>query len=177
MKTEEKSKKQLWRRGNVLDFAIALLILAAIATIGYRYYRSVSDSPDESLKNFVMTYEVKEAPLSLAESVKPDQKIYMASSQELLGTAIDVSVENADDTLFEMTVLKGFSKGEDGTLVTVELPNANLTGGLICQGVQDESGAFLLNGRIAVTPGQVITVYTETAEYTLTVLTLSTWEH
>ena len=176
MKIEEKNQKKLWRRGNVLDVAIVLLLIAAIATIGYRYYRSTNDSADADLKNVVITYEVVQAPASMAEAIQPAQAIYLQSAKTLLGTALDITLDQDSGTVFEVTKVFGETVDENGNPVTVEMPYVNLVGGVFCQGTVDENGTFLLDGRTPITPGQLVSVYTETVEYTFTVLTISTWE-
>ena len=177
MKTEEKNSKKAWRRGNVLDIAIVLLLIAAIATIGYRYYRSTNASNDADLNNFVITYEVVQAPVSMIEAIQPAQPIYLQSSQTRLGTALDITVDQESGTIFEVTKVFGEVTNENGDPTTVEMPYVNLVGGVFCQGTLDENGTFLLDGRTPITPGQLVTVYTETVEYTFTVLTISTLEH
>lgn len=177
MKTEEKSKKRVLRRGNVLDFAIVLLLIAAVATIGYRYYRSNGAAGEENFKQVVIVYEVEQAPATMAQAVKPVQEIYLQNTKTLLGTALDISVQQEDDTVFEVTKILGESVDEDGNPIEVEMPYVDLVGGVWCAGTVDENGTFFLDGNTPITPGQRITVYTETVEFTLTVVTISTLEN
>jgi hypothetical protein len=174
MRSEEKNTKRFWRRGNVLDIAIILLLIAAIATVGYRYYQAAGADQMGDLKNVVMTFRVVEAPESIAQMVQQNDKVYLDSTGAELGMALDVSAQG--DSIFEITPIQVTTKDDKGDTVTVTLPVVNLSGGLLCQGTMGEDGTFLLDGRTPITPGQRLTVHTETATFTLTVMAVSTWQ-
>lgn len=174
MRSEDKNKKRMWRRGSVLDIAIVLVLLAAIATVGYRFYQSAGENSGEDIKDVVVTFQVERAPEAIATMVKQNDKIYLDGAQGLLGTALDVSAEG--DSIFAVTPVQATTTDDDGEQVTVTLPLVDLSGGVLCRGTLQQDGSFLLDGRTPITPGQQLTVHTETATFTLTVMALSTWQ-
>jgi hypothetical protein len=106
--------------------------------------------------------------------VKQNDKIYLDGAQGLLGTALDVSAEG--DSIFAVTPVQATTTDDNGEKVTVTLPLVDLSGGVLCRGTMQQDGSFLLDGRTPITPGQQLTVHTETATFTLTVMALSTWQ-
>jgi hypothetical protein len=174
MKSDEKNTKRLFRRGNVLDIAIILILIAAIATVGYRYYQSTGADQAGDMKNVVVTYRVEKAPEAVAQAIKQNDTFYLDSTGGELGIALDVSAE--ENSIFEVTAIEATTKNDSGETVTVTLPVVNLSGGMICRGTIGEDGSFLLDGHTPITPGQHLTVHTETVTLTLTVEALSTWQ-
>lgn len=174
MKSEEKKNKRSVRRGNVLDIAIVLVLVAAIVVVGYRFYQTAAGKGEDDMKNVVMTFRVVEVPEAVAGTVKQNDTFYWDATGEELGLALDVSSEG--ESIFEVTPCKVTTKGENGEDVVVTLPVVNLSGGMLCQGTIGEDGAFLLGGRTPVTPGQQLTVHTEEVTFTLTVMAVSTWQ-
>lgn len=174
MRSEEKNTKRFLRRGNVLDIAIVLLLIAAIVTVGYRFYQAAGSDNEGEIKNVVMTFRVEEAPEAVAHMVKQNDTFYLDSIQGALGTALDISTEG--ESIFEVTPMQVTVKGEGGEAEAVTLPLVDLTGGLLCRGTLQEDGSFLLDGRTPITPGQHLVVHTETVTFTLTVMALSTWQ-
>ncbi|MBR5615535.1 MAG: DUF4330 family protein [Clostridia bacterium] len=176
MKTEEKNTKRFWRRGNVLDIAIILLVLAAAVAIGYRYYQTVTEQQNDTHDTAYVTFEVKSAQPAIAGAIKAGEIVYTDSTDAALGEIV-VYEKATDGTPFAISAAMVTVQDEDGNYVEVAVPDASLVdfvGTVSCLGFTDENGTFLLNGRTPLTPGQTVAVHTEKATFVLTVLSVRT---
>ena len=169
MKTEVKTQKRFWRRGNVLDVVILLLILAAIASIGYRYYTTTRAADADELDDYVITFRAEGVLPGVVDVLREEEALYL-SGGETLGTL--ERIPGAMDTAPVISQpTKATLQDSQGNYVSVARPDRaylDVEGSVSCRGLQDEQGLFLLNGNKPVTPGQMLTVYTEKA--TMTVL-------
>ncbi len=171
MKTEEKTTKRFWRRGNVLDIAILLLLVAILAAVGYRYYQTVRATEDDALSSVRLTYTVKGALPVLTEEIRADETLYLDGTNEVLGLVV-THMQAPLGSPFSATPAQSVVQDAQGHYVTVVAPDGarlDLTGVLICRGTIDEDGSFLLDGRMPLTPGQTIAVHTERTAFVLTV--------
>jgi hypothetical protein len=178
MKTEEKNTKRFWRRGNVLDIVIILLLLAAAFAIGYRYYQTVTEEKNDTLDTVMVTFEVKSAQPTIVQAIKAGDTIYLDGANSAFGQ-ITAHAAATDGTPFAVSAAKVTVQDENGNYVEIALPDGSLidfVGTVSCLGFVDENGTFLLDGRTPVTPGQTIAVHTEQASFVLTVVSLSLLE-
>ncbi|MBE6660004.1 MAG: DUF4330 family protein [Ruminococcaceae bacterium] len=175
MKTEEKNTKRFWRRGNVLDIAIILLVLAAAFAIGYRYYQTVTEEKNDTLDTVMVTFEVKSAQSAITKAIKAGDVVYLDSADSALGQIV-VHTAATDGTPFSVSAAKVLVQDANGNYVEVTVPDdssiVDFEGTVSCLGFVDENGTFLLDGRTPITPGQKIAVYTEQTSFTLTVVSL-----
>ena len=176
MKTEEKNTKRFWRRGNVLDIAIILLVLAAAFAIGYRYYQTVTEEKNDTLDTVMVTFEVKNAQNAMTKVIKAGDAVYLDSTDAALGQIV-VHTAATDGTPFAVRAAKVLVQDANGNYVEVTVPDdspiVDFEGTVSCLGFLDENGTFLLGGRTPITPGQVIAVHTEQASFVLTVASLT----
>ncbi len=174
MKTEDKNAVRLSKRGNVLDTAIILLLVAALAAIGYRYFRlHRSVGANEEIR-MVMTFEVENVEATRLNFISEDDVVFADGTEERIGTlnrhpgATGVSPFATQSARVTLT-------DADGAPVTVEVPDASrldATGQLTCLGILHDTGVFYLNGTTVISPGQRIHVHTERASFVLTVQSL-----
>lgn len=172
MKTEEKSTKRASRRGNVLDIVIVLLVLAAIATVGYRYYQSAKEVENDSQKDVLVTFEVKQLLASAEDVLQAKDTLFLDSTGDFFGR-LQVYANASDGSIFSVSASKVTVQDENGNYVTVDNPDTSLvdvTGSAKCRGRLNDDGSFLLDGRTPITPGQTIAVHTERVSFVLTVM-------
>ncbi|MBR2620875.1 MAG: DUF4330 family protein [Clostridia bacterium] len=179
MKNEEKNTKRFWRRGNVLDIVIVLLVLAAAFAIGYRYYQTAAEKQHDTLDTVMVTFEVKSAQSAITQAIKAGDTVYLDSADSALGQ-IAVHTAATDGTPFAVSAAKVLVQDESGNYVEVAVPDdspiVDFEGTVSCLGFVDENGTFLLGGRTPITPGQTIAVHTEQTSFVLTVVALDTTE-
>ena len=170
MKNEVKNTKRFWRRGNVLDIAIVLLLVAALVAIGYRYYLADAATDEENMREYRVSFSVENALPSVADSLKIKAEVYFADGTKMgeltlhpaasIGQAVHAT---AADTLI---------KDDQGNYVSVTVPDGyreDIFGEMICHAVVDENGAVRIGGETVVTPGQKLTVHTELVTLVITV--------
>lgn len=167
MRTDEKNTKRAGRF-SVLDLVIVLLLLAAILTIGYRYYQSAKQAEQDTQQTILISFEVKDM-LSSAQQSIGKEALYLDSTGDLFG----VLQFQKDDSLFEVRPAQVIVQDENGNYVMVDGADptrVDVTGTIKCKGRLNEDGSFLLNGTIPVTPGQTIAVHTEKVSFVLKVV-------
>lgn len=174
MKTEVKTNKRFWRRGNVLDVVILLLLLAAIVSIGYRYYLANEAADADELDDYEITFRAENVLPGVVDALRAGDVIYLSDGEAMgtLGLA-DGAQGNAPVVTEAAETLV---RDAQGNYVSVTLPDASyldVQGIVKCQGVKDENGTLLLGGDRSVTPGQKLTVHTEKATLVLTVMSIA----
>lgn len=173
MKTEEKNAKRFWRRGNVLDTAIVLLLLVAAFTVGYRYYQSANEAQHDVQNTVTVTFRVEDASAAMPAAMANGETLYLSSTGDALGALLEHQ-EATEGTPFQIMPVEVLTQNEDGTIVSVAMPDGTVDfiGVLSCQGIFDENGSFLLGGRTPITPGQTVAVYSERTAFVLTVISI-----
>lgn len=172
MKTDAKVVKgssPARKRGNVLDLLIVLLVLAAIVAIGYRYYTLSEQGKSELLEDVALSFEIKDAVFTLPSYVTPEDVIYLSDGTQL-GTVQDNNIEDENTALY-YTAATVLTTDNDGNFIRVSYPDSSRVdclGKLHCRGTFEADGSFLLDGTLHLTPGQSLTVHTETATFTMT---------
>ena len=157
------------KRGNVLDLLILLVLLAAIFAIGYRYYTLSEQGKSELLEDASLSFEIKDAIFTLPSYINPEDAVYL-SDGTLLGTVQDNNSEDENTALY-FTAATVITTDGDGNFIRVSYPDSSRVdclGTLHCLGTFGEDGSFMLGGTLHLTPGQVLTVHTETATFTMT---------
>lgn len=157
------------KRGNVLDLLILLLLLAAIIAIGYRYYTLSEQGKSERLSDAVLSFEIKDAVFTLPSYINPEDVVYLADGT-VLGTVQDNNGEDENTALY-YTAATVITTDSDGNFIRVSYPDSSRVdclGTLHCRGTFEQDGSFLLDGTTHLSPGQTLTLHTETATFTLT---------
>ena len=171
MRNEEKSTKRLWRRGNVLDIAIVLLLVAAIVTVGYRYYKGREEALGAQMQTVMLTVQAEDVSAALPALIRLGEMVCLNSTNEVLGEIV-LHPHATNDTPFSVTAARDVVSDAQGNLADIELPDAGLRdieGIIRCQGSMDGT-TFLWNGKTPTTQGQVLVVHTEYATLTITVV-------
>ncbi len=173
MKTEVKNTRRAFR-GNLLDVVIILLLLAAVFSVGYRYYMSTQGVPDDEQRQASVTFRVESALPTLASALAYADPIYSVNSGEQIGTL--VRHPSADTSPVLSTAAALLVEDGDGSYVRVEHPSAervDIEGVMSCRGTVTDRGVFLLEGVTELSPGQMLNVYTETTAFTLLIVDIT----
>ncbi len=172
MKTEEKNTKRWFRRGNVLDLAIILLLVAALVAIGYRYYQiraekaEIASAPDRAR----VTFEIKALSPTTAAMLERKDMVYL-SDDSLFGKLVAHPKTGEESPLLMTDAILNL-RDQLGKYVSVTVPKdvlCDVTGILECNGITNDQGDFLINETMVLTPGQTLTLHTERVEFTLTI--------
>ncbi|MBR0442766.1 MAG: hypothetical protein IIX15_00340 [Clostridia bacterium] len=168
MKTEVKNTKRFWRRGNVLDIVILLLVIAAVASVVLRYYQTQNSIEQQNSKTVYLSFAVEEAIPGIADAVLAGDTLYLADGT-VMGTL--VAHERATGACpLAVDAAQMLLKDASGRYVNATLSGnslVDLEGVLRCTGIYDEQGAFLLGGRYSISPGQKIAVLSEKTAFVL----------
>ena len=171
MRNEEKSTKRLWRRGNVLDIAIVLLLVAAMVTVGYRYYKNREDVVGAQMQTVMLTFRAEDISAAIPALIPLGETVYLNSTNEALGE-VALHPHATSDTPFSVTAARDVVSDGQGDLVDAPLPDIGLwdmEGVLCCQGSMDGT-TFLWNGKTPITQGQTLVIHTEYATLTISVV-------
>lgn len=174
MKNEVKNTKRFWRRGNVLDIAIVLLLIAALVAIGYRYYLADAATDEENMREYQVSFSVENALPSVADSLKLKDAVYFADGTKMgeLTLHPSASIGQAVHTVPADSLVKDHL----GNYVSVSVPDGyreDLFGVMVCHALVDENGVVRIGGETAVTPGQRMTVHTELVTLVITVTSVA----
>ena len=173
MKTELKNTRRAVK-GNLLDLVIILLLLAAVFSVGYRYYTSSQGASESELKQASVVFRVENTLPALATTLTHADPIYSESNDEQIGTL--VRHPEAVNSFVLSTAASLLLETGDGTYVRVDDPSGtrvDIEGVMGCRGVMSENGIFLLNGVTEISPGQMLYVYTEKAAFSLLIVDIT----
>jgi hypothetical protein len=166
--------KSVLRRGNILDLLILLLLVAAIISIGYRYYTKSRPARTDELREAEIAFEIKDAIFTLPSYVKTGDTLYFEDGT-VFGTVLNNSSEEENTALY----VQGASvvtTDESGNFVRVTYPDlsrVDAQGKLRCRVTPEADGSVLLEGNRYITPGSAVRVHTETATFYITVVSVT----
>lgn len=158
----------------MMDIVILLLILAAIVSIGYRYYLSREAADADLSDDYAITFRAESVLPGVVNALQEGDVIYLSDGEAfgVLGSAD--GAQNHSPVVTEVATI--LTRDAQGNYVNVKLPDASyldVQGVVECQGVENEDGTLLVGGDRSVTPGQKITVHTEKATLVLTVMSVA----
>ncbi len=162
-KSVKKNKKKI----NVIDVMIILLVLALIATAGYRIYSEITENSGAKKSNNILTFECEAAYRSEVKYLKPGDAVYLSSDGTLLGYLYDPENDGKTGAVYE---------ADEGTEIETQLKseldkNITLIGTLklSTDALKANNGSYyVLNGR-NITVGGSFDVYTDKAVLKITV--------
>ena len=149
MKTEEKSNKRFWRRGNVLDIAIILVLVAAICVIGYRYYAANAGGDEADTRAVQIRFAVENVLPGTADALTTGDVLYWESNQQAIGTLAlhPQATGTSPVAIFPSEQLLHDAGGNYVSVSSPEGARVDWEGLLNCRGSFHEQNAFLLDGR------------------------------
>jgi hypothetical protein len=170
MKNEVKNTKRFWQRGNVLDIVILLLVLAAIASVVFRYYQTQTLAEEQNSQTVRVSFSVEQTLPGIADAMSVGDTLRLTD-----GTVFG-RLEAHEGAMgacpFSVQAAQLLLKDASGDYVEATLDTGSLVdleGVLECTGIYDEHGAFLLDGRYSISPGQRVAVLSEKTAFALCV--------
>ena len=158
------------RRFNVIDVLIIMLVLALLATVGYRVYAQITENVEGEKSDFVIEFKLSENDeeyRSMMNAIKNGDKVYFCSDGILMGYIYDKK-NDGKDVIYE---LDQKNEGEADT----GLYNKVSFGGMIALSAQADEvkgSDYLVIGDRNLSVGSRIEVYTEKAIFTITVTSI-----
>lgn len=174
------------KRMNLFDVVVILLVLCLIATLVYRIYVGIDKISGQANSEYIVEFECDSEYNSLLEYVREGDAVYLASNGDLLGyiyapgddhdafyEIVDDIPTFAKDAAEEETDL---DEGAPFVLPSYEYDIIKIGGKirLNSDAFKVKNGGYYVVGNVNITKGSIINVYTETAEFTLTVKDIST---
>ena len=164
MKKTSKSRRRL----NVIDVLIIMLVIALLATVGYRIYAQITDNSGDKKSDYVVVFESDEEYRAMIGALKKNDKVYFCSDGVLMGYLYD---KNNDDKalIYEVSTQDDNSKND-------ELYEKISFGGMIALSAQADKvkgSDYLVIGDRNISVGSRIEVYTEKATFTITVKSIA----
>lgn len=181
----EKQKKS-GLRINAFDILVILLVLCLIGTVAYRVYEGVAKDKVDSTSKYVIEFECEDYD-SLARYLASGDEVYLSSNGALLGEiyrgrtdfqAIYVETEAEETTVSDETtdsIIIGGTDDEE-TETGMSYKPAKITGKLRLNVsvTASSEGSYYTLGDVNFSKGSVINVYTEDAEFTITITNITT---
>lgn len=168
-----KKQRKSGKRITAFDVLVILLVLCLAATVAYRVYTGIANDKVGSASRYVIEFECEDYD-SLAKYLSAGEAVYLSSNGRLLGELQRkgnapnvISVEYFDTETTEQTA------SESDTAVSYKI--AKLTGMLRLNAEvrASKEGNYYTLGDINFSKGSVINVYTEDAEFTITVTNIT----
>lgn len=176
----EKQKKS-GRGITAFDILVILLVLCLAATVVYRVYTETTNDKAGITSKYMIEFECEDYD-SLAKYLEAGESVYLSSNGRLLGELYKgwnetqaIAVEYPDTEATEQTTSEtGAEQSEDETDISYRI--AIMTGKLKLntEVTASKEGNYYSLGDINFSKGSVITVYTEDAEFTITVTNITT---
>lgn len=152
------------RRFNVIDVLIIMLILALLATVGYRVYAQISENGEGEKSDFVIVFESDAEYRSMMKTIKNGDEVYFCSDGVLMGYVYDKK-NDGKAVIYELGLA-------DGEVADTALYDKVSFGGMIALSAQADDvkgNDYLVIGDRNISVGSKIEVYTEKSTFTITV--------
>ena len=173
-------QKRSGKRITAFDVLVILLVLCLAVTVVYRVYTETAGGKAGVKSKYVIEFECVDYD-SLARYLSAGESVYLSSNGKLLGELYKrgnesqvISIEYLETDVTEQPSADDAQSAEDETSVSYKL--AKMTGKLrLNTDVKaSKEGNYYSLGEINFSKGSVITVYTEDAEFTITVTNITT---
>ena len=152
------------RRLNVIDVLIIMLVLALLATVGYRVYAQITESDEGKKSEYVISFESDAEYRAMMKSLKNGDEVYFCSDGILMGYIYDKK-DDGKAVVYEL----GLADGEEaGTALYDKISFGGMIA-LSAQADEIKGSDYLVIGDRNLSVGSKIEVYTEKATFTITV--------
>ena len=179
IKMSEKQKRS-GGRITAFDILVILLVLCLAATVVYRVYTETTNDKAGITSKYMIEFECEDYD-SLAKYLEAGESVYLSSNGRLLGELYKgwnetqaISVEYPDaETTEQTTSAADAEQSEEETAVSYRI--AKMTGKLKLntEVTASKEGNYYSLGDINFSKGSVINVYTDDAEFTITITNIA----
>lgn len=166
---------------NVFDVFVILLVLILIASVVYKISKSSEKEANKDNPVYTVIFECKSEPSSLNDYLNDGEEVYIKSSGELLGY---IYRSGDSSSMYALTPIERdteISSGNgSGEAVTDSTPtaggkvygNIGFTGKIKLNGNAEKAkeGSYYSIEGLNITVGSSVDVYTNYAEFTITVV-------
>ncbi len=161
--SEKSNKKKV--KLNVIDVLIIFLVIALVGTISYRVYMGISNKTSASRSQFVITFECNEEYNSMIKYLTDGKAVYFSDSGKLLGHMY------APDEKGASYIIENETAGGDIASSSFSYDTVPLRGfiKMSSETVKASVGSYYSIGDTNLSVGSRVEVYTNEAEFTLTV--------
>ncbi|MBE6684170.1 MAG: hypothetical protein E7592_00790 [Ruminococcaceae bacterium] len=179
IKMAEKRKRS-GRRITAFDIMVILLVLCLIGTVVYRVYTEIDNDKAGITSKYSIEFECEDYD-SLAKYLLDEEEVYLASNGRLLGE-IYKGWNDAQAIYVEYSDTEGTEQTESGNdeqsaknETAVSYRMAKMTGKmrLNLEVLASKEGNYYSLGEVNFSKGSVIDVYTDDAEFTITITSIT----
>ena len=153
---------------NAIDAMIIILVIVAIVGVYFRYTIIDFLTGDRNIDDYVVSFSIENIRYTTPNYMNVGDKVYFASSGELLGTLTSESENNKEP--LNITLASENFTDSNGNIVEVFYPEesrVNAKGRMLCKGNYSYAGGFSVDGNEYIAAGQSVEVYTEKVTVTL----------
>ena len=170
MQNNIKTKKI--KKFNVLDVVVILLVILLIATFIYRIYVGVDKVSNQENSKYVMTFECDSEYNSLLDYLQSGEAVYLEYDGVFLGR-LYADDESTKEAVYE--IIDESANAGTGSSTSIEYRKIKIGGQLKLNvdAVKVKNGSYYVIGDTNITKGSVLNVYTDKAEFTITVIDIS----
>ena len=158
-------KNNILKRFNLLDAAVIIVLIAAIAAVAYRFTPKIQQVTDGGDEAYVMTIDVRNVRQVSVDALSKDQMFYDntdVNNPKPLGERIETEVEPFKDYIYKT----------DGTVVLEEVPDkfnvitkVKVTGKMLSDGFYTKERSALtpmsnlaMTSKYVTTTGQIMSI-------------------
>ena len=158
-----------------LDVAIIVLILASLVGIYFRYNIVDMLAGGRNLKDYAISFEIKDIQDETKDKFQLGNKIYYRSNGELLGELIAVT-DNSDTPIHHTPAIKTIIPEGKTEAIEISYPEGtriDISARMACVGRVSDDGGFLVGGTDYIAPGQTISVMTDYVTFDIIITDIS----
>ncbi len=148
---------------NVIDVLIIFLVVVLIATVAYRVYTGINDKTSPSRSQYVITFDCDGEYNSIVNYLTQGKAVYLASNGKLLG---HMYAPNENGSAY---ITSANSDGESSNAASYDKVSIRGYISMSSETVKIAAGNYYSIGDVNLSVGSTINVYTNDAEFTLTV--------
>ncbi len=172
-----KSTTKNRKRFNIIDAIIILLLIALVGTFAYGVYSKAYSKPSSADSKYRVIFECSEEYDSILNYLPNGEAVYFAADGVLLGNIYDFNPNDEVGAVYEISNDKDDTSDQDED-VGDEYRKIRFGGELKLnsEAIKSKRADYYSIGDVNITVGSTINVYTDEAEFTLTIVSITAIE-
>lgn len=167
------------KRLNVIDAIIILLLIALVGTFAYGIYSKVYSKPSSADSKYRVVFECSEEYYynSILNYLSDGEAVYFAADGVLLGNIYDANPNDEVGAVYEISDDKD-DTADQAESVDEEYRKIRFGGELKlnAEAIKSKRAGYYSISDVNITVGSTINVYTDEAEFTLTIVSITAIE-